>query len=350
MKINNQNKTINLINYSEVNMLRTPGLTDIDFDLLLPNVKYPFARYESGFQNAKYYLDILENLKTEKKPFLLKIIRTFPSGKALYNTDDMKVSLEDYDIVEDAKEGFDVTVGVKLKQYRDYGTKKAKITDENTASTENKRSTDNSPEPKTNQSYTVKSGDCLWNLAKKYYGDGSKYNLIFEANKDKISNPNLIYPGQVLTIPNSSQAQSSSASSGSKSSGSSSASSSKSSSGGSVSSGTSSSGTSSNNISSQQYTLTVTADPGDAHYGGTITMSYFAPLMPNKAITSKIDGYGSRTLNLAKDSTVTFIVTAKTGYTYKVLSSSGSWNRSMTSWTYKADKKSGSITISWVRK
>ena len=49
--------------------------------------------------------------------------------------------------------------------------------------------------------YTVKSGDCLWTIAKKYYGNGAQYMKIYNANKDKISNPNLIYVGQVLTIP-----------------------------------------------------------------------------------------------------------------------------------------------------
>lgn len=53
--------------------------------------------------------------------------------------------------------------------------------------------------PKT---HTVKSGDCLYNIAKKYYGDGSKYTKIYETNKKIIgSNPNLIKVGQVLTIP-----------------------------------------------------------------------------------------------------------------------------------------------------
>lgn len=51
------------------------------------------------------------------------------------------------------------------------------------------------------KTYTVKKGDCLWNIAKKYYGKGSQYTKIYNANKDKIKNPNLIYPGQVLNIP-----------------------------------------------------------------------------------------------------------------------------------------------------
>lgn len=54
----------------------------------------------------------------------------------------------------------------------------------------------------TSQTCTVKSGDTLWAIAKKYLGDGSRYNEIYEANKAIIgSNPNVIKPGQTLTIP-----------------------------------------------------------------------------------------------------------------------------------------------------
>lgn len=51
------------------------------------------------------------------------------------------------------------------------------------------------------QSYTVKSGDSLSKIAKHFYGDASKWHRIFEANKDKIKNPDLIHPGQEFTIP-----------------------------------------------------------------------------------------------------------------------------------------------------
>ena len=57
------------------------------------------------------------------------------------------------------------------------------------------------PAEKTAQSYTVKRGDNLWNIAKKYYGKGSLWTKIYNANKGKIKNPNLIYPGQKFTIP-----------------------------------------------------------------------------------------------------------------------------------------------------
>ena len=49
--------------------------------------------------------------------------------------------------------------------------------------------------------YTVQSGDSLSKIAQQQYGDGKKWRAIFEANRDQISNPDLIHPGQVLTIP-----------------------------------------------------------------------------------------------------------------------------------------------------
>ncbi|GAB4051627.1 peptidoglycan-binding protein LysM [Spirosoma litoris] len=49
--------------------------------------------------------------------------------------------------------------------------------------------------------YTVKSGDSLSKIAKEVYGDPMKYGIIFEANKPMLKDPDLIYPDQVLRIP-----------------------------------------------------------------------------------------------------------------------------------------------------
>jgi len=48
---------------------------------------------------------------------------------------------------------------------------------------------------------TVQKGDTLWAIAQKSYGDGTKLKLIFEANRPMLSDPDKIYPGQVLRIP-----------------------------------------------------------------------------------------------------------------------------------------------------
>lgn len=49
--------------------------------------------------------------------------------------------------------------------------------------------------------YTVEKGDTLSKIAKEMYGDAMKYPVIFEANKPMLTNPDLIYPGQLLRIP-----------------------------------------------------------------------------------------------------------------------------------------------------
>lgn len=51
------------------------------------------------------------------------------------------------------------------------------------------------------QYYTVVKGDTLSKIAKSYYGDAMKYPVIFEANKPMLTDPDKIYPGQVLRIP-----------------------------------------------------------------------------------------------------------------------------------------------------
>ena len=200
VKIKGNNKTLTLVNEGDINFLRSPGLTEISFEMLLPMLEqYSFA---SEYHQPDYYLGILESYMTEKKPFRFIVSRASPSGDKLYDTN-IKVSLEDYTVSEDATDGFDVTVSINLKQYIDYATKKVTVTkpdnsSKSTLKTETPRETSGKPTAKT---YTVKSGDCLWTIAKKYYGNGAQYTKIYNANKDKISNPNLIYIGQVLTIP-----------------------------------------------------------------------------------------------------------------------------------------------------
>lgn len=200
VKIKGSNKTLTLVNEGEINFLRKPGLTEISFDAVLPMLgAYPFS---GSYQRPDYYLSTFEKLMTSATPFRFIVSRVSPSGALLYDTN-MKVSLENYTVTEDAAKGPDVTVSLSLKQYIDYATKTVTVVTPSASSApavreETQRETSSAPKVTT---YTVQPGDCLWSIARKFYGNGSLYTRIYEANLDKLKNANAIYGGQVLIIP-----------------------------------------------------------------------------------------------------------------------------------------------------
>ena len=56
-------------------------------------------------------------------------------------------------------------------------------------------------EEKSEKTYTVQKGDCLWTIAEKNLGDGNRWKEIYERNRDSIRDPGLIYPGQEFVLP-----------------------------------------------------------------------------------------------------------------------------------------------------
>ena len=96
---------------------------------------------------------------------------------------------------------------MQLLEYREFGKKAVVVvTQEPTAAAPvvavaKKEEPAPTVNPKSTGTHVVQPGDTLWAIAKKYYGNGNQYTKIFNANKDKIKNPNLIYPGQQLVIP-----------------------------------------------------------------------------------------------------------------------------------------------------
>lgn len=57
-----------------------------------------------------------------------------------------------------------------------------------------------SPAPTAPNTHTVRTGDSLWTIARTVYGSGSKWTLLYDANRELIQDPSRIYPGQVLTL------------------------------------------------------------------------------------------------------------------------------------------------------
>ena len=197
-KIKGNNKTFTLMNGEEINIPKSPGLTEISFEALLPNTEYPFAVYPDGFSNAKKYLNKLEELK-KKACFPFQIIRELPSGDSLFDTtENMNVTLEEYEIKEDANQGCDMMVSIKLKQYRHYSTalKATEITKNDKGDLFAAPAAERPTDKEIPKSYTVVKGDTLWSICKKQLGDGARCWEI--ARQNAIPDPNKIYPGQVV--------------------------------------------------------------------------------------------------------------------------------------------------------
>ena len=57
----------------------------------------------------------------------------------------------------------------------------------------------------TDQLYVVQSGDSLWKIAKRFYGEGNRWKRIYEANREVIKDSDVIHPGQHLRIPDASR-------------------------------------------------------------------------------------------------------------------------------------------------
>lgn len=196
IKINDKNKVIELLNLGDINILKDPGLTDINLKILLPGQLLPFAVYPNGFKMPEYYLERFKKYKTEKEPIRFIVSRVSPWGEPLFDTN-MLVGFGAYTIEEKAGEEGDIYVDIPLKQYKEYKTQTVaiqQIVDKQATATVKEQRPAKTPA----KSYTVKSGDTLWAIAKRELNDGSKFNDIAKLNN--ISNPNSIKPGQVLKL------------------------------------------------------------------------------------------------------------------------------------------------------
>ena len=144
------------------------------------------------------YIQILTKAQKKKKPIQL----IYSNGE----TDDesVKVLVESCGIVEKAGEEGDKYLSLSFLQYKAPSKKYMAV--KTPTATVAKAQTPQASQPSNpavtkGKTYTVKAGDSLWKIAKQFYGNGASYSKISGSNSDKIKNPNLIYPGQVLTIP-----------------------------------------------------------------------------------------------------------------------------------------------------
>ena len=131
MSIDDKDETVDLMNGEVLTILNSPGLTEFEFEFVLPASPIGSTVSASSFHDPDYYLSKLESLKLSKKPFTFKVIRTIGTNdKVVRNLKEtvMTVSIMDYDVTEDAGNyGFGKKVNIRLREYHQYTTKKITV-------------------------------------------------------------------------------------------------------------------------------------------------------------------------------------------------------------------------------
>lgn len=147
-KINGNNKTMELVNSGEINLIKFPGLTEYSFDF---DLEYDIQRvsYRASDVTPKEVLDFLENAKKKKEIINFRVIRKM--GNSTRFAIDQKVSIESYTIEEDSENNSDITVSIDLKQFRPYRTKHLSNYDSQLNSRPNSTKSDDEKKKKTSK-------------------------------------------------------------------------------------------------------------------------------------------------------------------------------------------------------
>lgn len=185
------NDSVDITGLGEIIIMQSRPALQFKFSSFFPAARFPGIQV-SSITKPLTLIQKINTWKASKKP--IHFIAT-ACGVDLY------ASIEDFNYSEEGGDPGTYQYEITLKEYREITVRQVKVDIPKATATVQKQDTrvDNTVQPKT---YTVKSGDCLWNIAKKYYGNGADYTKIYNANKGVIGgNPNLIYAGQALTIP-----------------------------------------------------------------------------------------------------------------------------------------------------
>lgn len=184
-----------VIKLGEVPIFNGTSLKTIELTSFFPNQEYNFCDY-TGFMKPYEFSEKIQKWMYEGKP-LRVIVTDSPTN--------MQCLIQQFDTVE--QDGTrDLYFTLNLLEYRPIEVSNLN----NSSSSSSSNSSDNLTRPSeeitnnTQKTHKVVKGDCLWDIAQKYYGKGSLYPKIKEANKSKypsLAKNNIIYVNWELIVP-----------------------------------------------------------------------------------------------------------------------------------------------------
>jgi len=191
VKSGSLNKSVSIAGLGEIVIKQDRPALVIEFSCFFPATPFPGVQFDN-LTAPETITDKITGWKNSDKPAHFLVTGT---GLNMYCT------IEDFPCTEQGGDVGTIYYSLTLKEYREVSARQVKVevaTKKATLPAETPTRTDNRVEEKT---YTVAKGDCLWNIAAKHLGSGSRHTEIAALNADIIKSPNLIYPGQVLKLP-----------------------------------------------------------------------------------------------------------------------------------------------------
>lgn len=194
-----KNETATVLELGEINRIKQRGLRQVSWESHFPANSAP---YVTGWEDAAPvdYVQGIEDARDSRE-----------SGRfSITGTDlniNMAVAVEDFSYEERGGEVGDIYYSITLKEWKDYSAVTVSLPSPKKA-VKSAPARSGKPAEASAKTHTVVKGDCLWAIAQKYYGDGSKYPGLYAKNKATIDARNkgtgnplyTIYPGQKLTL------------------------------------------------------------------------------------------------------------------------------------------------------
>lgn len=183
------NQRFEIVAIGDVTRIGSRGLVKIEIKSLFTDGDYPFV-IRTGMSSERYVSRVKAMFDAESP------VRLIITGDSV--NINLLCSLESFKYTKPFGEIEDYYYTISLMEYRPHSAKRIIVKPKKKPKSAGKTRAEDNKKPKT---HTAVSGDTLWFLAIKYYGDGSQYMKIWEANRHLNPTPNHIYIGQTFVIP-----------------------------------------------------------------------------------------------------------------------------------------------------